>query len=236
MVNNGKEAFEQIREKKYNLVLMDVQMPVMDGFEATRQIRAWEKGETRIPIIAMTAHAMKGDRERCLAAGMDDYISKPLDKRVLFAAIDRWSKKDPEEREEVFSFSETLIVEDERTPSPSVLANLPPTEGVPLEIDVALPRFGNDRAFFDEMSKDFITDLPERIQEMRKTLESGDFDTLCRIAHNLKGMAATFSANRLTELARTLEEHGKELEPKQVSILVDAIATEVQSIKEFLSI
>ena len=90
-VDNGQRAMEKVKTEHYNAVLMDVQMPEMDGFEATRQIRRWETPLSRhIPIIAMTAHAMAGDRERCLEAGMDDYLSKPLDPKALFNLLDRW--------------------------------------------------------------------------------------------------------------------------------------------------
>ena len=92
VVANGKQAIEKVKQGGFHVVLMDVQMPVMDGLEATRRIRAWEADQQHVPIIAMTAYAMQGDRERCLDAGMDDYVSKPLDKRSLFAAVDRWSQ------------------------------------------------------------------------------------------------------------------------------------------------
>ena len=97
-VETGLQALERVKADHYSIVLMDVQMPDMDGFEATRQIRVWEKAiGQHIPIIAMTAHAMAGDRERCIDAGMDDYITKPLEPRVLFSAIDRWTQNlDPE--------------------------------------------------------------------------------------------------------------------------------------------
>ena len=92
-VENGRLALEKVKNSSYDAVLMDVQMPDMDGFDATRQIREWEKTQNRhIPIIAMTAHALKGDRELCLDAGMDDYITKPLDPKVLFAALDQWTQ------------------------------------------------------------------------------------------------------------------------------------------------
>ncbi len=93
IVSNGKEAYKAALRQHYDLILMDVQMPVMDGIEATRKIRAKLNGHRHIPIIAMTAHAMKGDREKCLAAGMDDYISKPIKPDDLYAMIEKWTTK-----------------------------------------------------------------------------------------------------------------------------------------------
>ncbi len=93
VVSNGKDAYKAAIRQHYDLILMDVQMPVMDGFEATKKIRAKLQDRYHIPIIAMTAHAMKGDREKCLAAGMDDYISKPIKPSDLYAMIEKWTKK-----------------------------------------------------------------------------------------------------------------------------------------------
>jgi two-component system, sensor histidine kinase and response regulator len=84
---NGKEAVDQVSARPFDLVLMDVQMPEMDGLEATQVIRQKENGEKRLPIVALTAHAMVGDRERCLAAGMDGYVTKPVQTQVLFATM-----------------------------------------------------------------------------------------------------------------------------------------------------
>ena len=91
LVGNGREALEALSRLSYGLVFMDCQMPEMDGFEACREIRNRDIGGTRIPVVAITANAMKGDRERCLAAGMDDYVSKPFNQDDLKAAIEKWS-------------------------------------------------------------------------------------------------------------------------------------------------
>ena len=100
IVADGREAVQALETGSYDIVLMDVQMPVMDGFEATRAIRSGEAKvpNRRIPIIAMTAHAMKGDRERCLEAGMDDYISKPIAPQALAEALEKWLEPAQEHR------------------------------------------------------------------------------------------------------------------------------------------
>lgn len=90
LAENGAEAVEFVRKAPYHLILMDCMMPEMDGFEATRQIRMLEQGQRHTPIVAITANAMKGDRERCLDSGMDDYVSKPFDMKALLLLLDRW--------------------------------------------------------------------------------------------------------------------------------------------------
>jgi CheY-like chemotaxis protein len=96
IVTNGREAVDAVKRERFDVVLMDIQMPVLNGFEATAAIRLWEAGQrahsgrgSRIPIVAMTAHAMKGDRERCLEAGMDEYLSKPIDATLLIELVTR---------------------------------------------------------------------------------------------------------------------------------------------------
>ena len=242
IANNGEEALNKIERKGYGVVLMDVQMPVMDGLEATQNIRLREKGngQRHLPIIAMTAHAMQGDRERCLDAGMDDYITKPLDKRSLFAAIDRWMNT--EEDTNSLPVSPFLDIEEtetkisnEETTRPQPQTGFRVNDIPPVNIATALPRFDDDRAFFDEMAQDFLNHLPQRIEEMQSCLQKADSVGLSRAAHNLKGVAATFSAKKLTTLTNMLETESAKGEIKQAQRLIEQIEQEAEKVKNYLA-
>jgi two-component system sensor histidine kinase/response regulator len=143
---------------------------------------------------------MKGDREQCLEAGMDDYISKPLKPDELFAAINRWA----EQRKENPAESEALAA------SVLPIAPLPKVkdEELPLNLAEAMPRFLNDKAFFDDICQGFLKDLPVRIADMQTALRDGNIKDFFRGAHNLKGISANFSAGPLTRLAIELEKMG----------------------------
>ncbi len=175
-------------------------MPDMDGFEATRLVRAWKDERRSTPIIAMTASALMGDRERCLEAGMNDYISKPLKPDDLLAVLDRWVEQP----------AGTLAAE-QRLPSAPVAEERPAAsmaDEQPLSLEEAMPRFLNNRVFFDDICNQFLVGLPERIATMRAALAQGDVKELFRHAHSLKGIAASLSAGRLTRLALDLERLG----------------------------
>ena len=192
-VANGREALAAVATGTYDLVLMDVQMPVMDGFAATDSIRKLNDPVRTIPIIAMTAHAMAGDREKCIEAGMDDYTSKPIVPRELFATIDRWT---------------TGI---EATPHHAA----PPSESladdlVPIDFDDALERFAGDREFLDELLGDFQTQAIDILAAIRDAIDAGNADALRYQAHTLKGAAANLGANALAAAAFELEKMGKE--------------------------
>jgi len=181
---NGSEAVEAVKRQAFDVVLMDVQMPEMGGFEATAAIRALE-GErtTRTPIVAMTAHAMKGDRERCLAAGMDEYLTKPLDPRQL-----------------------CLLVEHVAAARGVAAPDYAPTGGLSLQV---LARVGGDRELLAEISKLFVEDAPRHLVRIRAALDARDGDALRRAAHGLKGAAANFDAEGVVSASRTLEEIGR---------------------------
>src|SRR6185436_9574356 len=225
-VETGVEAVSKAKLHQYNAILMDVQMPGMDGFEATQQIRTWEKDHgIHIPIIAMTAHAMQGDRERCLEAGMDDYVTKPIQPRVLFSALNRWIPSDAalaDEEQPVEDYSSTAeayamdfdddLFGETATASPTLeeadsvvqpAAVMP--EGPPLDIEAAVERFDDDRPFVLGIIGDFRNYLPVRIKEIHAALQAKDANTLSRLAHNLKGIALNISAEPIAHVALELD-------------------------------
>ena len=189
VANDGLEALDVLNRESFDLVLMDVQMPRMDGFQATAAIRAGEAGTSRhIPIFAMTAHAMKGDRERCLAAGMDGYISKPIRAEQFLAVIEgRAPKADGPEPE-------------------GGSAARPGVAEVVFDLEEALARTRGKRELLRKMADLFLTDCPGLLAQIYSALATGDGSTLERAAHRIKGSAANLSAPRVVAVAGRLEE------------------------------
>ncbi|MBK9373105.1 MAG: response regulator [Holophagales bacterium] len=189
-VANGLEAVEALRAAPYDLVFMDVQMPVMDGFEATRTIRsdAVRLQKRRVPIIAMTAHAMKGDRERCLQEGMDDYVSKPIVPAELAAALEKWL---PTEE------GPTLL-----PPSPSVAT----VEALPVFDRVGFEtRLMGDADLIEEITRGFLEDVPTKLAALAEAVRQGDPAEASRQAHSLKGSSANVGAVAMSAVAGVLE-------------------------------
>jgi PAS domain S-box-containing protein len=187
VVGNGREALAALDGQSFDAVLMDVQMPEMDGFEATAAIRAREAATgIRTPIIAMTAHAMKGDRERCLAEGMDDYVSKPLRPQELFEVLDR------------------LAPATAAGPGAAGSAARPPA----FDLGAALDRMGGDVGLMKELAGLFLDECPRRMAEIHQAILRRDTSGLRKSAHALRGSVANFGAPAATEAARRLERAG----------------------------
>jgi CheY-like chemotaxis protein len=233
-VDTGRQAVDRVKSDSYNAILMDGQMPDLDGFEATREIRTWEAALGRhTPIIAMTAHAMPGDRERFLVAGMDDYLSKPLEPQALYNVLSRWVQspaasaneaQPASERQDytsmagLASFSNDRLLGDAglfgeesqqaREGSSGPEAGPPVaayTEAVPFNLKAALRRYAGDREFILSLCQEFLASLPGRLATMQSALEANDANSLGRIAHNLKGIALNLSAEQIAELALQFE-------------------------------
>jgi CheY-like chemotaxis protein/HPt (histidine-containing phosphotransfer) domain-containing protein len=185
---NGRLAIDALEHEAFDLVFMDVQMPEMDGFEATGHLRADSRWET-LPIIAMTAHSMKGDRERCLTAGMSDYIAKPVSLEVIRTMIEKW----------VRPTSDRAPRQDGGAPTP--------TEGKsPLSIELALLNLGGDEELLREVLDSFIEMLPRQRDELRAACSQADAPRLGAVAHSLKGSASNVCAEPVRSLAARMEE------------------------------
>jgi CheY-like chemotaxis protein/HPt (histidine-containing phosphotransfer) domain-containing protein len=256
-VETGAQALEKVQINSYSAILMDIQMPDMDGLEATHQIRELEKHTGQhIPIIAMTAHAMQGDRERCLEAGMDDYITKPLQPKVLFSALDRWANafespkeaKDKETLEDYSSPESPFSVEmddglfgDETSHPPMgtekavpVFQLISTADTLPINFEEALSHFDGDQDFMRELLQQYKEQLSERVIEIRAAVQDRDPNRLTRLAHNLKGVSLNFSADSLSHMALSMEEMGKREDLTNAPILMAQLELEARRVTEYL--
>ncbi|WP_315853068.1 PAS domain S-box protein [Gimesia fumaroli] len=216
---NGLEAVKAVQQRKYDLILMDCQMPELDGFEATRKIRELEsEGRLKghIPIVALTANAIKGDRERCFEAGMDEYLSKPVQKNQIINVLER-----------ILSQKETTVIE---TP----LANAEPTNGeessVPPPIDAALLL---ERCFGSlDLAGSLLDELEstgrDRVAEIRQQAEASNAQEMALAAHSLKGATGILCASSLLKLSEEIELAGHESELEGIENLIDHITSEME--------
>jgi PAS domain S-box-containing protein len=204
-VENGAEALRALQERNYSVVLMDVQMPEMDGFEATRLIREPTSSVRNhgIPVIALTAHAMEGDRERCLSAGMDDYLTKPIDPTELQHALERWTKGGASSKEG--SSRSHLDVAAHVHPEEKGDGGKANTSTDIFDPNVLLSLLG-DEELAAEIVGEFLADGPSRLNTIRNTFTEGDASALRATAHNLKGSSASVGAGHLHESASLLEQ------------------------------
>jgi len=209
VVGNGADALSRLREESFDVVLMDVQMPIMDGLEAAKTIRLREQETgTHIPIIAMTAHALKGDRERCLDAGMDYYLSKPVQFNELIELIFKSVSS---------SQAAGSKIDDNKS-----------------EIDKLLNRVGGDRQLLSELAGILIDDLHDMLPKIRESVLLGDAEMLRRHAHSLKGAVANFEAKRAVEAAFNLEMIGKSGELGSAESALRILEKEIETLKPFL--
>jgi CheY-like chemotaxis protein len=221
VVPNGREAVEAISRVPYTAVLMDVQMPEMDGYEATKEIRRLEEGSgRRTPIIAMTANAMQGDRERALAEGMDDYLSKPVRREELRKTLMRWTNQQVDEPDasiskESYGNSALLGGEAEPAHNQEMIERL-------RELDDP------------ELTGIFVEDVPLQLANLRNAVERGDAGSVEGIAHTLRGGSGYIGATRMKHLCSQLEEAGASGELLHANELIDSLEAEFQRVRSAL--
>jgi PAS domain S-box-containing protein len=199
---NGLEAIEAVKAKRYDLVLMDIQMPEMDGYDATREIRKLP-GLADLPIIAMTAHAMKGDREKCLAAGMNDYVSKPVEVEQLTATLADWLQKKRDSEKGTVPLEEKAPAESMSSPQKDKPALLPELPG--FHVATALKRLLGNQELLVEIILDFCRDYAAVGTEMRTLILQGQKDQASRLAHTIKGVSGNIAALGLQQASLELE-------------------------------
>lgn len=200
VANNGREALDALDRERFDLVLMDVQMPEMGGLEATALIRAREResgGRTR--IVAMTAHAMTGDRERCIAAGMDGYLSKPINQALLFEVVERGSVGAVSAPAAPLAFNQAELMD----------------------------RLGGDTDLLRDVIQVFLEDCPQRLAAIKAAVDARDGECIRTASHALRGAAGTLSAMAVAEAAHILERLGAEgrLDPAEAAFRVLAKET-----------
>jgi PAS domain S-box-containing protein len=201
---NGAQALQQLAQQSYDIVLMDCFMPVLDGYQTTQALRRREKGEKdRTIVIAMTANAMPGEREKCLSVGMDDYISKPVVLEVLADTLFRW-----------YSLKFGSSGEAEREKIVAVKSAKPcrsnDLEEISIDFDYLDEITGGDREFQLELLQTFLEDIPTCLEDLKSAFQAGDFETVVSKAHQLKGASGAIGFWQMSELAKRLELQAKE--------------------------
>lgn len=219
VADNGRQAVELFERESFDLVLMDMQMPEMDGLEATEAIREIEKRTgTRVPIIALTANAMTGDREQCLKAGMDDYLSKPLRADHLFTMIHR-------------------LTSQRRPASTPTAAAVPPEEPVNDVFDYAasVQQVGDDPELLTQLVAVFIEQLPKLLLPLAAAVVSSDATAIRRTAHALTSSVSVISATRTKNLARKLELMGLNDDLAGIELIHAELLQEISNLQQALS-
>ena len=216
LAENGKQGLEAFNRCAYDIILMDMQMPVMNGYEATAIIREHElKGAAkmnaaRVPIVAMTANAMSGDREKCMAAGTDDYIAKPVTKKALLSMVDKWVPSSPGDNDagQTQRSEDTLAASGGRG-EPEESGNEKPSVDAPMDYEKALAEYEGDREFLMTVLNGFLERAKTQIQTLRQALKNGDAETVREEAHAIKGGSGILRANALSGAALELETLGR---------------------------
>lgn len=233
-VTNGREAVRAVESKAYDLVLMDVSMPEIDGFEATRQIRSTTSKaiNRQIPILALTAHALKGDRERCLTAGMNDYLAKPIDLEQLSSALDYWlemyipqpeiSVSEPSPERSEADLKESLTSSD----LPGESYNVPKQDLVVFDYDQLLSRIRGDEKLVKKILEAFLADMPLQLTELKESVGLNDATRTTAAAHKIKGTSANINAPAFNAAASSLEQAARNSDHPAINRLLDQLMAE----------
>lgn len=209
VASNGKRALAALERDTYDAILMDIQMPELNGWEATRSIREKEKSTGgHIPIVAMTAHAMKGDEERCLESGMDSYLTKPINTQELLSVLDEIASRKTSRHGDLDRNKEEAHVKA-------------------IDVRAALERIDGDRDLFGQIAALFKNECPKQLEAIRSAIASGNEVDLVREAHSLKGASANLGATPVSEAAKELENIARRGDLRRASEQLKVLEMEV---------
>ncbi|MFQ5344758.1 MAG: response regulator [Mariprofundus sp.] len=232
LANNGQEGVDAIRNGHFDGVLMDLQMPVMGGIEATHLIRQDERCKD-LPIIAMTANAMAGDRERCIEAGMNDHIAKPIDLGELFGTLNRWiTTSNPEAVRAQLRKTDSENEAAQDDPASKSLASLQ-IDGV--DIAAGVRRVGGNEKLYRNILMKFSQSQSDAVRQTQQAVSAGDLETAIRAAHTLKGVAGNIGATDLQAAAFALESALKESDMKSLDVLYEKLTLELERVMDAIA-
>jgi signal transduction histidine kinase/CheY-like chemotaxis protein len=224
LARDGRDALEKFGHQDYGLILMDCQMPVMSGYEATAAIRKLETGDAHVPIIAMTANAMKGDREQCLAAGMDDYIAKPVDPRVLSTML---KKHMVSQSDDTSALMETDVSYACRYPQTPIVSDDPKI----FDRQQMVVRFGGDESSVESVLASFLSEAPDLIDKIRQALQMKNEEDSRLYSHALKGAAMNVNASLFGEVTLKLEQRIRQNDLQDILSLLKSVEEEFSKLK-----
>jgi CheY-like chemotaxis protein len=231
IADNGREAIEYVRQDDFDVILMDVQMPIMDGLQATAVIREMsDPAKADVPIIAMTAHARREDRHRCQQAGMDAYISKPIDVHRLISLVESRSRQKTAGNEALWSSDPSIDIFVPDAPDSSAPEPMSPDPSV-LDRQSALARLGGNEQLFASLARFFLDDSPGLLTQIQSGLEAGNAELVTRAAHSLKGLAANFDARAASEAAQQIERLSRSGNVAQASRVLPQLVDHVQRLQ-----